>query len=248
MLLRSLLALLVLVAAAATGQTAKNSSTTSTSKKSTAKAPTAVIHTTAGDLKCELFPDKTPKAVANFIGLATGSKQWTDPTTNKLQIHRPLYDGVIFHRTIPGFMIQGGDPTGTGSGEVGYQFDDEVLADLLFDRPGRLAMANSGINTNSSQFFITEAERPALNPCFDEGGCQKPWGRVPKGSGYTIFGQCDDAAVALVKEIAHKPCQGGTACTGTNSRPQDPIKIKHIEILNADRTAIVKPSSKTETH
>jgi peptidyl-prolyl cis-trans isomerase A (cyclophilin A) len=224
------------------------SAQTSTRKKSTAKTPTAIIQTTAGDLKCELFPDMTPKTVANFIALATGSKKWTDPTTNQVQIHHPLYDGVIFHRTIPGFMIQGGDPTGTGSGAVGYQFDDELLPDLLFDRPGRLAMANSGINTNSSQFFITEVERPALNPCFDEGGCQRPWGRVPKGSGYTIFGQCDDAAIALIKEIARKPCQGGTPCTGANSRPQNPIKIKHIQILNSARSPMVKPSSRTGTH
>ncbi|HWX56702.1 MAG TPA: peptidylprolyl isomerase [Verrucomicrobiae bacterium] len=250
MLLRSLLALLVLTVTAG-GQTTKKTSTPSTSKKSTSKAatpakqPTAIIHTTAGDLKCELFSEKAPMTVANFVGLSTGSKKWTDPTTRKVQLHHPLYDGVIFHRTIPEFMIQGGDPSGTGSGDIGYEFDNELLRDLLFDRPGRLAMANRGVNTNSSQFFITEVPREALNPCLDAGGCQRPWGQVPQGSGYTIFGQCDDAAVALVKEIARKPCEGGTLCTGTNSRPQDPVKIKHIEILNAGKAAPGKPSGKS---
>src|SRR5215467_4328467 len=105
------------------------------------KHPTAIIHTTAGDLKCELFPDQAPNTVANFVGLATGKKDWTDPDTGKAMQNKPYYDGVIFHRVIPGFMIQGGDPTGTGHGGPGYQFDDELHADLKFDKPGRLAMA-----------------------------------------------------------------------------------------------------------
>src|SRR5262249_28166767 len=100
------------------------------------KAPTAVIHTTAGDMKCELFPDKAPKAVANFVALAKGTKEWTDPATGKPVHGKPLYDGVIFHRVIPKFMIQSGDPSGTGSGDVGFEFADELHADLLFDQPG----------------------------------------------------------------------------------------------------------------
>jgi len=173
--------------------------------------PIAIIHTTAGDLRCELFPDKAPIAVANFTGLATGDKDWTNPATGKVEHHRPLYDGVIFHRVIPGFMIQGGDPLGIGMGGPGYQFADELRPDLLFDRPGRLAMANAGPNTNGSQFFITEAAQPGLDP--------------PRG-GYTIFGQCDDHAVSLVKQIARMP-------RGANDRPLQPVKIVHIEIVKS---------------
>ncbi len=190
-----------------------------------ARHPIAIIHTTAGDLKCELFPDKAPKAVANFIGLATGDKEWTHPATGKAERHRPLYDGVIFHRVIPHFMIQGGDPLGTGFGGPGYTFADELHADLLFDRPGRLAMANAGPNTNGSQFFITEQEQPGLNPCLDEGGCLRGSRMVPKGTGYTILGQCDEQAVALVKKIAGMP-------RGEHDRPHEPVKITHVEIVN----------------
>ncbi|HLJ27477.1 MAG TPA: peptidylprolyl isomerase [Candidatus Angelobacter sp.] len=190
-----------------------------------------MIHTTAGDMKCELFPNKAPKTVANFVGLATGQKDWKNPVTGQTEHNHPIYDGVIFHRVIPQFMIQGGDPLGTGSGGPGYRFEDELTPDLLWDKPGRLAMANSGPNTNGSQFFITEKEQPYLNPCFAEAGCQKPWGLVPKGSGYTIFGQCDDAAVELVKKITQGPCHG-TTCSGRNFRADNPVRITHIEILN----------------
>jgi len=204
------------------------------------KAPTAVIHTTAGDMKCELFPDKAPKAVANFVGLAKGTKEWTDPATGKPVHGKPLYDGVIFHRVIPKFMIQGGDPSGTGSGDVGFEFADELHADLLFDQPGRLAMANRGPNTNSSQFFVTETPQPYLNPCFDPNGCMG--GRRQPNSGYTIFGQCDQDSVELVKKIANMPCTGGP-CNPDNSRPQNPVKITHIEIQGA--AAPPKPAAKT---
>lgn len=212
---------------------------------SPAKGPEAVIHTTAGDLKCELLPKEAPKAVANFIGLARGTKDWTDPQTGKVVHGKPLYDGVIFHRTIPGFMIQGGDPTGTGSGDVGYKFEDELHPDVLFDKPGRLAMANAGPNTNSSQFFITETQLPFLNPCLDPSGCG---GRAPN-SGYTIFGQCDPAAVELVKKIARMPCQGGQQCSNGNSRPENPVKITHIDILNARKPATAKkPAARAGAH
>jgi peptidyl-prolyl cis-trans isomerase A (cyclophilin A) len=231
------LALVVLCSGLTFSQAAKK--TTPTATKKSAANPTAIIHTTAGDMKCELFPDKAPKAVSNFIGLATGQKDWTNPATGAKVHGKPLYDGVIFHRVIPEFMIQGGDPMGTGTGNPGYQFDDELHPDLLFDHPGRLAMANSGPNTNGSQFFITEKETPFLNPCLDPGGCMG--GRRAPNSGYTIFGQCDDATVELVKKIARMPCTMGP-CSASNSRPAEPVKIKHIDITGAGAK---KPATKT---
>jgi peptidyl-prolyl cis-trans isomerase A (cyclophilin A) len=232
---------------AVAGQTAPKTSTPARKappRKSAAPAahPTAVIHTTMGDMKCELFPDKAPKAVANFIGLARGTKPWNDPGSGKTIHGKPLYDGVIFHRVIPDFMVQTGDPSGTGSGDVGFEFKDELLPDLLFDQPGRLAMANRGPNTNGSQFFITEKELPFLNPCLDPGGCMG--GRRAPNSGYTIFGQCDPETVELVKKIARMPCTGGP-CNSSNSRPQNPVKIVHIDIQSAGAPA--KPVAKKKT-
>jgi len=212
---------LTLTGAAQSGTQKKPDSETKKTKEKSGTAPagpTAILHTTAGDLKCQLFPDKAPKTVANFISLAKGTKDWKNPGSGQMEHAKPLYDGVIFHRTIPGFVIQAGDPSGSGSGDVGFSFEDEP-SDLLYDQPGRLAMANHGPNTNSSQFFITEAPLPALNP-------QPP--RV-----YTIFGQCDDASVELVKKIARMPCQGGAACSNYNSRPENPVKITHVDIQNA---------------
>jgi peptidyl-prolyl cis-trans isomerase A (cyclophilin A) len=120
--------------------------------------PTAVIDTTAGKLTCTLFPDKAPIGVANFIGLSDGTKDWTSPVTHQKKHGVPLYDGTIFHRVIPNFMIQGGDPAGTGFGGPGYKFEDETKnSPHTFAKPGKLAMANSGPNTNGSQFFITVA-------------------------------------------------------------------------------------------
>lgn len=242
----------LLMAVAAAGQTktpttapAKRNTPATTAPATPANPPAAIIHTTAGDMKCELFPDKAPKTVENFIGLATGQKDWKNPANGQTEHNHPLYDGVIFHRVIPLFMIQGGDPLGTGTGGPGYQFEDELTPDLLFDKPGRLAMANSGPNTNGSQFFITEKEQPGLNPCFDEGGCLRgippKQYRMQKNSGYTIFGQCDGATVALVKKIAQGPCQG-TVCGGNNSGPDNPVKITHIEILNPPKPP--KPTAK----
>src|SRR5499425_2896246 len=143
----------------------------------------AIFETNQGEITCELFPDKAPKTVANFRGLAEGTKEFTDDKTGQKTTRR-FYDGLTFHRVIPKFMIQGGCPLGAGTGGPGYRFEDEFSKDLRFDRPGRLAMANSGPNTNGSQFFITEVPTPHLN------------------GHHTIFGQCDDASVALVKEIA----------------------------------------------
>ncbi|HEV3039007.1 MAG TPA: peptidylprolyl isomerase [Candidatus Angelobacter sp.] len=197
------------------------------------KNPVAVIHTTAGDMTCELFPKEAPKTVANFIGLAEGTKDWKD-ARGTVQHNKPLYDGVIFHRVIPGFMIQGGDPTGTGAGDPGFTFEDELHADLVFDRPGRLAMANRGPNTNTSQFFITEREQPALNPCLRDEGC--PEVRRGKNTGYTIFGQCDASSVELEKQIARMD-------RNENDRPYDPVKIRHIDILNLKTTTQPSPST-----
>jgi peptidyl-prolyl cis-trans isomerase A (cyclophilin A) len=170
--------------------------------------PTAIIDTTAGKLTCVLFPDKAPIGVANFIGLSNGTKDWTSPITHQKKHGVPLYDGTIFHRVIPDFMIQGGDPKGDGTGDIGFEFKNETSPTLKFDRPGRLAYANAGPNTNGSQFFITEVPYPSLN------------------GGYTIFGQCDAASVSLVKKIARVP-------RDANDRPRDPVKINHITIENA---------------
>ena len=187
----------------------------------TSTKPTAIIETTAGKMNCTLFPDKAPVGVENFIGLATGTKDWKNPVSGATKHGVPLYDGTIFHRVIPGFMIQGGDPAGSGSGNDPVPpFRNEVSPDLLFDRPGRLAYANTGnAVSNSAQFFITEVPTPHLN------------------GGYTIFGQCDDAAVALVKQIAHM------ATDPSNDRPFRPVKITHIAIVKPG--AAPKPASTT---
>ncbi len=146
--------------------------------------PTVVMDTSMGRLTCQFFERQAPNAVANFIGLAKGTKDWVDPTTQKKQHNKRYYDGTTFHRVIPEFMIQGGDPTGTGMGDPGYTFNDELDPNLNFDVPGRLAMANSGPNTNGGQFFITEGAYDSLN------------------QHYTIFGQCDESSVLVVKTIA----------------------------------------------
>lgn len=122
----------------------------------------ALFQTNKGTITCQLFEKEAPKTVANFVGLADGTKEWTDPKTGK-KIKSTFYDGLIFHRVIPKFMIQGGDPEGTGRGGPGYKFEDEFTSGLLFDKPGRLAMANAGPNTNGSQFFITTVPTPWLN-------------------------------------------------------------------------------------
>jgi peptidyl-prolyl cis-trans isomerase A (cyclophilin A) len=169
-----------------------------------AASPTAIIHTTAGDLSCQLFDKEAPIGVANFIGLSNGTKDWTSPVSHAKKHGVPLYDGTIFHRVIPEFMIQGGDPAGNGMGDPGYRFKNETSPALKFDRPGRLAYANAGPGTNGSQFFITEVPYPSLN------------------GGYTIFGQCDPAAVELVKKIARMATDG--------EKPLRPVKITHIDV------------------
>jgi peptidyl-prolyl cis-trans isomerase A (cyclophilin A) len=170
-----------------------------------AKRPKAVIDTTAGAINCTLFPDKAPKSVENFIGLAKGTKDWTDPISGTKRHGVPLYDGTIFHRVIPGFMIQGGDPAGTGLGDPGFGFGLEVTPDLKYDVPGRLAYARTDDpNSNGSQFFITVAPASSLD------------------MQYTIFGQCENLDV--VQKIVSAP-------TGENDRPLQPTKINHVTIV-----------------
>ena len=169
--------------------------------------PSVVMDTSMGQITCQFYEKQAPKAVANFVALAEGTKDWTDPATKKIQHHKPYYDGTIFHRVIPQFMIQGGDPTGSGMGNAGYLFDDEFDPGLNFDRPGRLAMANSGPNTNGSQFFITEQATDFLD------------------QHYTLFGQCDDASVEVVKAIARVP-------RDSNDRPLTPIELKKVTIIH----------------
>jgi len=219
---------MTLVAAIAMAQSSPQSKTSKpgTAAKPAPSRPTAIIHTTAGDMTCTLFPDKAPIGVANFIGLANGTRDWKNPVSGATKHGVPLYDGTIFHRVIPEFMIQGGDPAGNGQGDPGYEFKNEVSSTLLFDRPGRLAYANSGPDTNGSQFFITEVPTPHLN------------------GHYTIFGQCDEKTVALVKQIARM------ARDPQNDRPFRPVKITHITILHAGarpaHPAVKKPATTAE--
>ncbi len=168
--------------------------------------PFVVMDTSMGRITCQFFQKQAPNAVANFIGLAEGTKDWTDPATHKVEHHKPLYDGTTFHRVIPEFMIQGGDPTGTGMGDPGYTFADELNPDLNFDVPGRLAMANSGPDTNGSQFFITELAYPTLD------------------QHYTIFGQCDPSSVEVVKTIARVQ-------RDENDKPIEPVILKKVTIV-----------------
>jgi len=186
--------------------------TTTPATKPPATDPEAIIDTTAGKMHCTLFPKVAPVGVENFVGLAKGTKDWTSPSGAKKH-GVPLYDGTIFHRVIPDFMIQGGDPKGDGTGDPGYKFKNETSPDLKFDRPGRLAYANSGPDTNGSQFFITEVPYDSLN------------------GGYTIFGQCDDASVELVKQIARMTRDP------RDDRPFRPVKITHITIVKPGATA-----------
>ena len=215
---------LMLAQTSSAGQAAAKPSTAAKPATPSAVKPTATIDTTVGKMTCTLFPDKAPIGVANFIGLATGSKDWKNPVSGATKHGVPMYDGTIFHRVIPDFMIQGGDPAGTGSGNDPVPpFKNEVSPDLLFDRPGRLAYANTGqINSNSAQFFITEVATPHLN------------------GGYTIFGQCDEATVALVKQIARMARDPGT------DKPFRPVRINHVTIQKGGAApAAAKPASTT---
>jgi peptidyl-prolyl cis-trans isomerase A (cyclophilin A) len=182
--------------------------------------PTVVMDTSMGRITCQFFEKQAPNAVANFIGLAEGTKEWTDPATTKKMRHKPYYDNTTFHRVIPEFMIQGGDPTGTGTGDPGFSFNDEFDPNLNFDVPGRLAMANSGPNTNGSQFFITEQAYDSLN------------------QHYTIFGQCDAASVDVVKSIARVE-------TDSNDKPRVPVFLKKVTIVPVGKPLPPDPAAAT---
>ena len=169
----------------------------------------AVLSTNLGDIKVRLFPNHAPKTVRNFIELAEGTREWTDPRTSKPSTEK-LYDGTIFHRVISGFMIQGGDPLGQGFGGPGYQFDDEIHPELRFTKPYLLAMANAGLRggrgTNGSQFFITVSTPGHLN------------------GKHTIFGEVEDAASQkIVDAIATVPTNG-------QDRPLNEVVINSVTI------------------
>jgi peptidyl-prolyl cis-trans isomerase A (cyclophilin A) len=180
--------------------------------------PTVVMDTTMGRITCQFFQRQAPKTVANFIALAEGTKDWTDPATSKKQHNKPLYNGTIFHRVIPDFMIQGGDPAGTGMGDPGYQFEDEFDPNLNFDVPGRLAMANSGPNTNGSQFFITEVPTEHLNQL------------------HTIFGQCDASSLDVVKAMARVQAND-------DNKPLTPVVLKKVTIVRDGQPLPPLPSA-----
>jgi peptidyl-prolyl cis-trans isomerase A (cyclophilin A) len=168
--------------------------------------PTAILDTSMGRMTCRLFEKEAPLTVANFIGLAEGTKPWTDPVSKKKMKSKRFYDGTTFHRVIPEFMIQGGDPTATGTGDPGYMFADEFDPNLNFDVPGRMAMANSGPGTNGSQFFITEVPTTHLN--------QK----------HTIFGQCDQPSLSVVSAIARVQ-------RDPDDKPVQPVILNKVTIV-----------------
>jgi peptidyl-prolyl cis-trans isomerase A (cyclophilin A) len=164
----------------------------------------AEFDTNMGKIKAELFWDKAPMTVRNFVELAQGKKEWTNPTNGE-KTSKPLYEGTTFHRVIKGFMIQGGDPAGNGTGGPGYRFKDEFNAELKHDKKGTLSMANAGPNTNGSQFFITDAPTPHLD------------------NRHSVFGQADEASLEIISKIA------GVATVA--DKPQTPIVINKVNIV-----------------
>jgi peptidyl-prolyl cis-trans isomerase A (cyclophilin A) len=163
----------------------------------------ASLETELGTLECQLYSDKAPNTVANFVGLARGIRDWQDPDGK--WVKRPAYDGTTFHRVIKGFMIQGGDPTGTGAGQPGYVINDEIWEGGKHDQRGLLCMANRGPNTNGAQFFILDAPAPHLT----------------RAKSYTIFGKC--APEAVIEKLASVEVRGDHSVS--------PTKIKHVKIL-----------------
>ncbi len=184
----------------------------------TPTGPTVLFDTTMGRLTCQFYDKEAPQTVASFIGLATGTRTWTDPATQEKITGKPFYDGTQFHRVIPGFMIQGGDRLGTGTGDAGYFLPDEISPSLRFDVPGRLAMANSGPNTDGSQFFITEVPYPQLN-----------------GS-YTIFGQCDAHTAVMVGSIARVE-------RDASDKPLTPVIVKKVTVVPVGQPVPPEPAT-----
>ncbi len=166
-----------------------------------------IIETTLGTMKCELYPEKTPMTVDVISNLAEGTREWTHPETGETMTGTPYYDGVIFHRVIPNFMIQTGDPLGTGYGGPGFQFDDELREDLRFDQPGRLAMAHRGPNTNGGQIFITVAPTPHLDMV------------------HTIFGQVVEGQ-EVADAISEVPAD--------QSRPREEVSIIKVTVVRGE--------------
>ena len=164
---------------------------------------TATLHTNKGDIELELFDERAPNTVENFVGLATGEKEWEDPNTGETRTD-PLYENILFHRIISGFMIQTGDPLGTGRGGPGYTFEDEFHPDLRHDSAGMLSMANRGPNTNGSQFFITLGAQPHLD------------------DKHAVFGEVTDG-MDVVREI-------GNAKTGRNDKPVNDVVIESVTV------------------
>ena len=163
----------------------------------------ATLQTNKGDVVIRLFPNHAPKTVSNFVGLAEGTKEWTDPRTNK-KVNQPYYDGIIFHRVIDGFMIQGGDPLGQGVGGPGYKFADEFHPSLRHNKEGILSMANAGPNTNGGQFFITLGPTPHLD------------------NKHSVFGQVE-SGMDVVRKI-------GSSATGPRDRPLKDVVIQAVKI------------------
>jgi peptidyl-prolyl cis-trans isomerase A (cyclophilin A) len=180
--------------------------------------PTVIFDTTMGRMTCKFFQKESPLAVGNFIGLAEGTKDWTDPVTQKKMHRVRFYDGTTFHRVIPGFMIQGGDHAGDGTGDAGYFFDNESTPGLNFDVPGRLAMANAGPNTNGTQFFITELPQPDLD------------------GKYTIFGQCDPHSVLIAASIARVD-------RNSNDKPYTPVVLNKVFIVRDGQPVPTDPNA-----
>ena len=209
--LRTLLCCAALCTLAASAQTPDAlpdapSTTAHEEPPATPTGPTVLFDTTMGRMTCQLYAKEAPITVANFIGLATGTKPWVDPLTDKKVTGKPFYDGTTFHRVIPSFMIQGGDRRGTGEGDAGYYFEDEIVPTLQFNIPGRLAMANSGPGTNGSQFFITEVPVPELN------------------GKHTIFGQCDPHSVLIASSIARVE-------RNPQDKPLVPVVVNKVTIV-----------------
>lgn len=206
-----LFAAAVMVAASALGQT-------SSAPAKPEPGLYATIHTTMGDITARLFEREAPMTVENFVGLSEGTKEWTDPNT-KEKVKRPLYSGSTFQRVIPNFMIQGGDPLDNDNNEggPGYTFADEFAPDLKFDRPGRLAMANDGPNTNGSQFFITETPQDRLDGM------------------YTIFGQVTEGQ-ELVAQIARVP-------RDAQDKPLQAVRITSISIHRVPAGRSIPPEN-----
>ena len=214
----------IAVAQTATAKTtpkAKETKVTDTAKFDTSKLQPgtyAVITTGKGRIVCKLYDEKAPRTVANFTGLAEGTKEWTSPATGK-KVKSHFYDGLKFMRVVPGFMIQGGDPLNNCQGGPGYQFDDEVSADVTFSKPGILAMANAGPNTNGSQFFITDKPGAHGLPTFLNGH-------------YSIFGEVVEG-LDVVSAIANVPTNGEMAA--------NPVVMTRVEIVR-----VAKKEAKTE--